>query len=73
MIEVVIAAIVTALTSFGTGVATFLNSFITELIFVTGVDGAVVLSAFGAWSLGFMGLSLVIGLGAFVVHMCRKK
>lgn len=69
MIEKVVSAITGTLTSFGTGVATFFNDFVKELVFTT--EGE--LSAFASWGLAFLGLSLVLGLGAFIVGMVRSK
>lgn len=73
MISSVIGAITETLTGFGTGVATFLNNFITELVFVQGADGATELSAFASWTLAFLGLGLVLGLGALIVRAVRSK
>lgn len=73
MILAIINAILEVLSGFGTGVASFLNEFITELVFVTGENGAVELSAFASWSLAFLGLSLVIGLGSLIVYAVKRK
>lgn len=73
MIQSIIGAITDTLTGFGTGVATFLNDFINELVFTTGADGAVELTAFASWSLAFLGLSLVIGLGSLIVYAVKRK
>lgn len=73
MVQTVISAIMTALQEFGTGVASFLNSFITELVFVSGAGGATELSAFASWSLAFLGLSLVLALGSMVVYAVKSK
>lgn len=72
MIQAIVSAVTETLTSFGAGVASFLNSFITELIFVTDGD-TTKLTAFASWSLAFLGLGLVLGLGAFIVNLCKRK
>ena len=72
MIQSIISAITDTLSGFGTGVATFLNDFITELVFTTGANGATELSAFASWSLAFLGLGLVIGLGAMIVRLVKR-
>lgn len=69
MIEKIVNAIVSVLTSFGTGVATFFNDFVGELIFTA--EGE--LSAFASWGLAFLGLALVLGLGRFIVGMVRSR
>lgn len=73
MIQAIISAIVTALTEFGTGTATFLNEFVTELVFVAGEGGATELTPFASWGLAFLGLSLVLGLGGMVFGMVFKR
>lgn len=73
MISAIIQAILETLTGFGTGGATFLNSFVQELVFVQGADGATELSAFASWSLAFLGLGLVLGLGGLVIGAVTRK